>query len=136
MNNHLTEHKYINLETYRKTGAPVATPVWFVQDQKRVYVRTIADSGKVKRIRNNPQVRIAPCDVRGGLLGNWQLAHSGIVDADTAQSVNRWLRKKYGLQKMLFDWMGKFNRSESVTLFIELDERMEAKSMENEETIG
>lgn len=64
------ERKYINLATYRKNGGLVPTPVWFVQDQKGLYVRTIANSGKVKRVRNNPQVQVAVCDARGNLLGD------------------------------------------------------------------
>jgi len=59
------KQKYLNLETLRKSGVGVRTPVWFVQDGNVLFVRTIADSGKVKRIRNNPQVNIAPCKVDG-----------------------------------------------------------------------
>jgi len=52
--------KYINLETFRRDGRGVRTPVWFVQDGASLYVRTVADSGKVKRIRNQTQVNISP----------------------------------------------------------------------------
>lgn len=121
MTNHFLDHKYINLETYRKNGKAMQTPVWFVQDQERLYVRTIANSGKVKRIRNNPEVRVAVCDARGGLLGDWHQAHAYLLDEDTATKVDRWLRKKYGLQKWFFDLLGKMNKSESDTLCIELD---------------
>ena len=123
-------HNYINLETYRKNGKAVPTPVWFVQDQKGLYVRTIANSGKVKRIRNNPKVRVAVCDVRGGLLGDWQQAHAYLLDEDTARKVNQWLRKKYGIQKLFFDLLGRLNRSESATLFIELDKGSEIEEVE------
>ncbi len=128
MINHFLDHKYINLETYRKNGKAMQTPVWFVQDQERLYVRTIANSGKVKRIRNNPEVRVAVCDARGGLLGDWQPAHAYLLDEDTAKNVDRWLRTKYGLQKWFFDLLGKMNKSESATLCIELD-----RGEENEE---
>lgn len=128
MINHFLDHKYINLETYRKNGKAMQTPVWFVQDQERLYVRTIANSGKVKRIRNNPEVQVAVCDARGGLLGDWQPAHAYLLDEDTAKNVDRWLRTKYGLQKWFFDLLGKMNKSESATLCIVLD-----KGEENEE---
>jgi hypothetical protein len=55
------KQKYLNIETFRKNGEGVRTPVWFVQDGEVLYARTIANSGKVKRIRNNGQVKIAPC---------------------------------------------------------------------------
>ena len=48
-----TSQQYLNLETFRKNGAAVKTPVWFVQDGDATFVRTLANSGKVKRIRNN-----------------------------------------------------------------------------------
>ena len=61
-----TQQRYLNLETYRKTGQPVATPLWFAVDRGVIYAYSLATAGKVKRIRNNPKVRIAPCDGAGG----------------------------------------------------------------------
>ena len=97
------KQQYLNLETFRKNGLGVKTPVWFVQDGDTLYVRTIAGSGKVKRIRNNGQVNIAPCKVDGALLGNWQSARAGEVkDAGVDRKVDRLLDKKYGLLKKMF----------------------------------
>ncbi|HWX43484.1 MAG TPA: PPOX class F420-dependent oxidoreductase, partial [Blastocatellia bacterium] len=67
----LAHEKYINLETYRKDGTPILTPVWFVQQGGNVYVYSLANAGKVKRIRRTSMVRIAPCDMRGTLKGDW-----------------------------------------------------------------
>ena len=47
--------KYLNLETFRKTGVGVRTPVWFAQEADTFYVYTLPDAGKAKRIRNNPR---------------------------------------------------------------------------------
>ena len=105
-------HKYISLETYRKDGTAIPTPVWFVQDQDKIYVRTIANSGKVKRIRNFPQVRVAPCDMRGGLQGSWTDAQASLVEGETGEYINQLLRKKYGMQKMFFDLMGSSSKNE------------------------
>jgi PPOX class probable F420-dependent enzyme len=60
---------YLHLETYRKTGRPVATPVWFAEDHGTFYLYSLGQAGKVKRIRHNPQVRIVPCDGRGNPTG-------------------------------------------------------------------
>ena len=65
------KRKYINLETFRRSGESMKTPVWFVQDDKAIYVQTVANSGKVKRIRNNGQVNIAPCLMNGKLVSKW-----------------------------------------------------------------
>jgi PPOX class probable F420-dependent enzyme len=56
---------YISLETFKKSGEGVKTPVWFVAYRDALYVYTEADSWKVKRIRNNSRVRVAVCNVRG-----------------------------------------------------------------------
>ena len=61
--------KYISLTTFRKTGAGVATPVWFGEEDGKLYVMTRSEMGKTKRIRNNPQVRVAPCTMRGKVTG-------------------------------------------------------------------
>lgn len=99
----LTRQKYLNIETFRKNGAGVKTPVWFVQDGDTIFVRTVANSGKVKRIRNNPQVNIAACKVDGALLGDWAPATAReVTDEENDRKVNRLLNKKYGLMKTIF----------------------------------
>ncbi len=65
----LENQKYISLTTFRRTGAAVATPVWFVQIQHTLYIYTDATAGKVKRIRNHPQVQLASCTMLGKVKG-------------------------------------------------------------------
>ena len=113
-------HQFLNLETFRKSGEAVQTPVWFVEDDGMLYVRTIDNSGKVKRIRNNPRVRVAPCDVRGGLLGEWGEAQANLVDEPTAQRVDQLLEDKYGEQKRSFDQMSRSQNIKRATIAIEL----------------
>jgi len=116
------KQKYLNLETLRKSGVGVRTPVWFVQDGNVLFVRTIADSGKVKRIRNNPQVNIAPCKVDGTLLGDWVQAQAReILDEEIDIKVDRLLGKKYGLMKRLFSMAG--SRDGRKNTILELKER-------------
>jgi PPOX class probable F420-dependent enzyme len=57
--------KQISLTTYRKDGTAVATPVWQVSEGDILTTVSSADAWKVKRIRNNPQVEVTPCDIRG-----------------------------------------------------------------------
>ena len=97
------QERYLNLETYRRTGQPVATPVWFVIDRGIIYVYTLATAGKVKRIRNNPRVRIAPCNARGALRGAWVDATARIVDEREAATAHALLVAKYGWMKRLAD---------------------------------
>src|SRR5215207_10048516 len=74
-----SNRKYLNLVTYRKSGAAVATPLWFVEEGGVLYVRTPARSGKVKRLRNNPRVRAVPSDRRGNPKGVWIDGRARIV---------------------------------------------------------
>jgi len=57
--------KYLSLATFRKTGALVYTPIWFAEQDGRLYFMTSSKSGKFKRIRNNPSVKIGPCTMPG-----------------------------------------------------------------------
>lgn len=102
--NQFAKQAYVSLETYRKNGAAVATPVWFAESEPGVfYAYSEAAAGKVKRIRNNPNVRIAPCTFRGRVTGEWVAGRARIVeDAESVARGQQLLRRKYPL-KRLFD---------------------------------
>ncbi len=96
------KQKCMNLETFRRNGASMKTPIWFVQDDEILYVQTLADCGKVKRIRNNKMVNITPCKMDGTPTGSWVPAYAReVTEAEIAKKVNRLLEKKYGLVKKL-----------------------------------
>jgi PPOX class probable F420-dependent enzyme len=110
---------YINLETFRKDGTGIKTPVWFAQDDDLLYVRTVADSWKVKRVRNNPQVKVVPCKAQGQPLGEWVAAQAWqINDPAREKEVNALFNRKYGLQKRAFDAMGKLRKDQMAVLEI------------------
>lgn len=95
---HLRHENYIDLVTYRKTGAPVHTPVWFAEHDGALYVMTRSDSGKFKRIRNHPRVEIAASTIRGRRTGPPITALARLApDPDTAR---RAIRKKYLLARL------------------------------------
>jgi uncharacterized protein len=112
------KQQFINVETYRRNGQGVPTPVWFVEDQGTLYVRTGDSSGKVKRIRNNPRVRVTPCDMRGGPLGEWVEGQARFADAVETKRVDQLLTRKYGLQKVMFELASKFNRTKWAVIAI------------------
>ena len=107
----LVTHQYINLITYRKSGETVATPVWFVYDNHRLYVGTGRNAGKIKRIRNNPQVQIEACDARGTPLGARITAHARVLAVDEHARINNLLTQKYGLMKRMIDVISLINGS-------------------------
>lgn len=90
---------YVNLATFRKSGKEVRTPVWIAPCDGGLVVYTNAKSGKVKRIRNDARVRLAPCDARGKLRGDWIEAKAHMLDDDAGRE--RGLKAviaKYGWQ--------------------------------------
>jgi PPOX class probable F420-dependent enzyme len=115
------DQKYVNLETYRKSGAGVATPVWFAEDAGRFYIYSLADAGKVKRIRNNPRVRMMPCDIRGGPKGEWVEGRARILDSVEAERGHSLLNKKYGLMKRIGNVFSKLMHRERTVIAIEID---------------
>ena len=103
----IQEQKYISLTSFRKSGAAVPTPVWFGEQDGKLYVMTRSDSGKYKRIRNNPQVLMAPCTVRGKVTGPEFAAIARILPAEDWQCARRTIEKKYWLARIPFFWSKK-----------------------------
>lgn len=100
----LEQARYVNLATFRRSGEAVATPVWWAFDDGVGYVFSAGQAGKVKRLRNGSRARLAVCDVRGKVLGDWHEAEAVIVDdpAEIARALTL-LRRKYGWQMWLAD---------------------------------
>lgn len=113
--------KYVNVESYRKNGKAVATPVWFAEEGGELYIYSVADAGKVKRIRNNPRARVVPCDVRGRPKGEWVEARARILYAAEAAKGHRLLDQKYGLLKKAGNVFSKLMKRDRVVIAIELD---------------
>jgi PPOX class probable F420-dependent enzyme len=100
----LDRHRYLSLATFRRDGTPVATPIWAAAAGGKLYVVTGGDSGKVKRLRRSPRVRLAPCDRRGRVHGEWREAAARLVtDAPSIERAHAALRAKYGWQIAVLD---------------------------------
>jgi len=111
----LDSARYFNLTTYRRDGRAVDTPVWFAGTGGTYYVFSAGDAGKVKRLRRSPQARVAVCDVRGKLQGDWIPANAHLLsDPQAVFSALQALRGKYGVQMRIADLLsrlsGRFNR--------------------------
>ena len=97
------KEEFLSLETYRKNGQTIKSPMWFAQDNDALYLWTMADTSKVKRIRNNPHVNIAPCKRMGAVTGEWMTAHATIDDSPiVVAQVEAMLLKKIGLFFRIF----------------------------------
>ncbi len=116
----LQKRQYISLTTFRKSGQAVATPVWFAVVGERLYVWTGRDSGKVKRIRNNATVQVAPSTASGKLLGPAFEASARLLPEGEEGVADEALRRKYGWQFRLLAWYSRRRGAQYVYLEIRL----------------
>ena len=91
-----SEQKYINLETYKRDNTPIKTPVWFVIDNDLIYIITRESTGKVKRLKNNQNVRIVTCSFSGETKNEWVNGKVQKVTGSEADNVIKLRKKKYG----------------------------------------
>jgi len=96
--------RYISLATFRKSGAAVYTPIWFAEDNNRIYCMTSSKTGKCKRIRSNPRVKIAPCSIRGKITGPEFRATALILSPAEFPRVRQAIKAKYWLARLPFLW--------------------------------
>ena len=114
--------QFLTIETFRKNGQGVKTPVWFARDGETLRVWTESGSGKVKRIRRDGRVRVAPSTASGQPLGAWADAHIVVDDSPEALShVIKLFKKKYGMAFDGFRLLGKMRSAAYTTLSIRLD---------------
>ena len=118
------EH-YINLSTRKRDGSPVNTPVWFAQEGEtnNYYVYSLNNSGKVKRIRNFPEVKVATCKFSGKRKSDWIGAKADLVDEpENIKVAYSCLRKKYGIMFRIgdfFSWIkGTYHRRQIIRFSI------------------
>ena len=99
----LADERYISITTFRHDGSPASTPVWVVSDDpRRLLVATGPNTWKVRRIRENPRVRVAGCNARGTIHGESVDGLARLVDEETL--VRRLQLEKYGWQMRLIEW--------------------------------
>ncbi|SCL23678.1 hypothetical protein GA0070616_2771 [Micromonospora nigra] len=114
----LAAEKYVLLTTFRKDGRAVPTPVWAVRDGDALAVWTVADSGKVKRIRRSGEVTVAPCDVRGRPHGPAVPGHASLCDPAHTRRIRDLLKQKYRLIGRLSLLASRLRRGEGGTVGI------------------
>jgi uncharacterized protein len=101
---HLKGRKYALIVTFKRNGGAVPTPVWFGLDDKgRLYFRTGPDVAKVRRIRNNPRVLVAPCTVRGKPLGRSIEGTAHELPKEEHEHAEAAIQSNYGLGRRLYE---------------------------------
>lgn len=112
---------YVSLATFRRNGIEVRTPVWIAEARGRYYVFSAGDAGKVKRIHATARVRLAACDLRGNVRGEWIDGDARIVsEPSVVTAALRALRAKYGMQMRFTDFFAKLSGRFSKRAYIEI----------------
>ena len=115
----LRGYKYCLLTTFRESGAGMPTPVWFGLADRKVYLESDAVAGKVRRIRSNPRVRLAPCTLRGKPLGPPLEGRARILGRDESEVAERAIADHYGLFRKIFDGAGRHLNVDSVKIEVD-----------------
>ena len=123
------QETYINLSTRKRDGSFVDTPVWFAQegDTNNYYVFSLKNVGKIKRIRNFPEVKVGICTFSGKPKGGWAYAMADLVDEPEYTKVAYSdLRKKYGIRFRIgdfFSWIkGTYHKRQIIRFSISKSE--------------
>ena len=110
------KQQYLSIETFRKNGLGVKTPVWFVREGDALFVWTDAGSGKAKRIRNNGTVKVAPSTGSGTPVGEWLPAHAAVDESpETISHLETLMKKKYGIMFHIFGFLGRMRKGSEHT---------------------
>jgi uncharacterized protein len=119
----LQREKYISLETFKRDGSGVKTPVWFVELDGALAIFTNRESYKVKRLARNPACKFAACGVAGGLKNDTWFDGSAVLlqGDDEIKAVHAALRKKYGMQMLAADVGSKITGSNAKRYFYRID---------------
>ncbi len=112
--------KYISVETYRKNGQAIKTPVWFVIYDNVLCVVTRDKTGKIKRLRNNSNIKIALCNFSGKIQGDWFSGKAKFVTGKELEEILKLRKKKYGIMDMIARFASR-NKGNLIAFSINLD---------------
>ncbi len=118
---YLRQQEFLLLKTFRKNGAAVATPVWFAYEDGKLYITTSTAAGKIKRIRNNGHVLLAPCDRSGNIVGKEIEGSARTLPPEKYEYAHALLAQKYGQLFQTISSMNSITAAERTYIEIEPD---------------
>ncbi|WP_299292124.1 PPOX class F420-dependent oxidoreductase [Nitrosopumilus sp.] len=116
----LESEKYISVETFKKSGDGIKTPVWFVIRDETIFVVTRDQTGKFKRLKNNTKVNLAICSMKGDIKGEWFSGIATILPEEQVKEAVKWRDKKYGFLAKIAKFASK-SKGELCAFSIKLD---------------
>lgn len=117
----ISNNKYINIESYKKNGSYVRTPVLFVNKDDKIYFRTNKKSGKIKRIKNNSSIKFTPCNINGKVKDmQWKEGYAKIANTDVMVTIDRLFGQKYGIINKFLKLLYKIRKLDLVLVEVKL----------------
>lgn len=118
----LQDAQYISFATLKRSGEYVATPVWFAPAGDSVFLFSAGAAGKIKRLRNFSQSRIAVCTATGKVTGDWQETEAFVLDqAEDIDTALQALRRKYGWKMRIGDCASQLTGKMAKRAYIRID---------------
>lgn len=120
----LGDERFVSLTTFRKSGVGVPTPVWIAREGETLIVTTASNSGKIKRLRNNPRVEVRPSSRMGKVADDAPVFHGTAEIVEDPAAVERMGQRflaKYKLEYRIFLWIerrGKNGQAQRYKLII------------------
>ena len=115
--------EYMSLATLKKSGDWVATPVWFAPLAGSYYVFSAGNAGKVKRLRNFSDARIARCTATGRITGEEFEADAFLLEGADEATALKALHLKYGLKMTIADFFSTLTGKKQKRAYIRVDPR-------------
>lgn len=113
---------YISFATRKKSGDFVQTPVWFAPMDGSYYLFSAGDAGKVKRLRNFSESRMAPCTMTGKVTGEWMDTEAFLLEtANGEKAALKALHRKYGLKMKMTDFFSGLVGNKKKRAYIRVD---------------
>jgi uncharacterized protein len=116
----IAKSRYVLLTTFTKDGRPKPTPIWVAPNDDQLLAITGADSWKVKRVRNNPQVTLAACNLRGKPTSESVQAVATVLDESETADAHRAIVKRYGLIGQMFNLYNRLRGNHLTDVGIEI----------------
>ena len=121
----LENGNYISFATRKKSGEFVQTPVWYAPDGDDYYLFSAGDAGKVKRLRNFSESRIAPCTVSGSVTGDWVETSAYVLETEQDEATAlAALRRKYGWQMRFTDFLSSLSGKMHKRAYIKVERKV------------
>jgi PPOX class probable F420-dependent enzyme len=117
----LAAERYVSLVTFRRNGNAVPTAIWVAATDGKLYAVTNGTSVKMKRLKANDRIRLAACDARGIVRGEWAEGHGRRVeDSATMARAQQALKQKYGWQMSVLKFFSTLSGRAKHRAFIEM----------------